>query len=98
MAAFKVKKMSEELGGDFKASAKRFLELAGESLTSYMDFVSNTNDGERFVEAARVKGGEHLREFTKACDHLIAADKAREEGEMARGIKMEEEGDSSNPF
>lgn len=98
MAAFKVKKMSEELGADFNASAKRFLELAGESLTSYIDSVSKARDGERLVEAARVKGGEHLREFTKACDYLIAADKAREESEMARKIRREEEGDSSNPF
>jgi hypothetical protein len=98
MAAFNVKKMSEKLGGDFNASAKRFLELAGESLTGYIDSVSKARDGERLVEAARVKGGEHLREFTKACDHLIAADKAREEGEAARGVRMEAEGDMSNPF
>lgn len=91
MAAFKVKKMSEELVADFRASAKRFLELAEESLGDYIDFVSKTNDGERLVEAARLKGGEHLREFKKACDHLIAADKAREEAEMARKIRMEQE-------
>lgn len=84
MAATKIKRLSDELGGDFKASAKRFLELAKESLADYIEFVSNTNDGKRFVEAARRKGGEHLREFTKACDELIDSDRISSKYEVAK--------------
>lgn len=95
MAAFLIKKDCEERGASLQASKERFLELARESLAGYLQHVS---DKEAYVRAAEAKAGRHMAEFKKACDSLVAEDKAREEGMQAYEKKIMESGGMSSPF